>query len=1184
MIASFRAPHNSPYSGSGVTAVLGPTNTGKTFLAIERMVAHSSGVIGLPLRLLAREVYQKVVDRVGVSNVALITGEEKIKPKHARFHVCTVEAMPRRTDAAFVAIDEVQLAGDLERGHVFTDRILHTRGHSETLLLGAGSMRGVLERLLPGIQVITRPRMSQLLYAGQKKTTRLPRRSAIVAFSADEVYSIAELIRRQRGGAAVVMGALSPRTRNAQVQLYQSGDVDFLVATDAIGMGLNLDVDHVAFAQDWKYDGFQYRQLTPAELGQIAGRAGRHLRDGTFGVTGRVDPFPDEMVEALEAHAFPPVRVLQWRSDQLDFGSIERLKASLDVLPDAPELTRALPAVDARALDFLSRDPFVIDRATNAKRVETLWEACKLPDYRRIAPAQHAEIIASVFGDLVGRGHVAEDYMAAQVLRADRVEGDIDTLSRRIAEIRTWTYISHHPGWLADPSHWQEKTRDIEDRLSDALHERLTKRFVDRRTSVLMKRLRENASMEAEIGVDGKVLVEGHHVGELQGFRFSPDTKADGPDAKAVRLAAQKALAGEFESRAERFSNAPNGDLALGQDGLLRWLGAPVASLTSGEDALSPRVVLLADEQLTGPARDKVAARAERFVTYQVSTVLKPLMDLKSAEGLDGTARGIAYRLVENFGLIQRRDISEEVRSLDQDARAALRRHGVRFGAYHIFVPALVKPAPANLLTLLWAIAKDGRDKPGFGDVTHLLSTGRTSAVADPAFDPIFYALAGYRLLGRRAVRIDILERLADLIRPALAWKPGTSKRPEGGFNGSQFLVTPAMMSILGATADDMEEILRGLGYRSQGIDAKDIEKTIARQEAEAAEAQAAKAAAAEAAAAEAARGVLAPADALASADGLAPEPKSDATTDSATTDDALTAAVAEAADGVLAPGLDAPASEDAASTAAESEPASEVVGEPAVSEGPIVEAPPEDAAKDAVEDDVQPDAPVDADASVETSATTEPETATEEVGSADASPADGAVVSGDAVPSSEAPAPAEPAAPAEIKIVQVWRPQRHEGRGGPREGRAGERPGGRHQRGGGRPQTGRDGQRPAGGEAVAPAEAVASRPGRPEGERSGGRPFRQGGGGKGPGGERDRGPRNFGGKGGGEGAGGSKDNRDGRENRRDGFGGDKRGPRPDKAPGAGEPRRFETSKAPARIDPDSPFAKLAALKDKLGK
>ncbi|MBE0693035.1 MAG: helicase, partial [Aquamicrobium sp.] len=502
-------------SGRDVTAVLGPTNTGKTHLAIERLVAHESGVIGLPLRLLAREVYGRVCDKVGADKVALVTGEEKIQPPGARYSVCTVEAMPRETDAAFVAIDEVQLAADLERGHIFTDRILHLRGRQETLLLGAATMRGILEKLLRGISVVTRPRMSHLAYAGQKKLTRLPRRSAVVAFSADEVYGIAELIRRQRGGAAVVLGALSPRTRNAQVALYQSGDVDYLVATDAIGMGLNLDVDHVAFAQNRKFDGFQYRELTAAELGQIAGRAGRHMRDGTFGVTGQVDPFPDELVERIESHDFEPVKVLQWRTAGFDFASLDALRRSIDRIPPVEGLTRALPAVDARALDHLAKDEEIRRLADRPRRVEMLWEACALPDYRRIAPVQHADIIGSIYLDLARKGHVDEDYMAEQVRRADTTEGDIDTLSARIAQIRTWTFVSHRPGWLADPAHWQEKTREIEDRLSDALHERLTKRFVDRRTSVLMRRLRENAMLEAEINPAGDVNVEGHHVGSL---------------------------------------------------------------------------------------------------------------------------------------------------------------------------------------------------------------------------------------------------------------------------------------------------------------------------------------------------------------------------------------------------------------------------------------------------------------------------------------------------------------------------------------------------------------------------------------------------------------------------------------------------------------------------------------------
>ncbi|MDD1500074.1 helicase-related protein [Agrobacterium sp. CNPSo 3708] len=836
-------------SGRGVTAVLGPTNTGKTHYAIERMVAHGSGVIGLPLRLLAREVYTRLVEKVGANNVALITGEEKISPPRAKYSVCTVEAMPRETNAAFVAIDEVQLAGDLERGHIFTDRILNLRGKEETLLLGAGTMRPILEKLLPGIVMVERPRLSQLFYAGSKKITRLPQRTAIVAFSADEVYAIAELVRRQRGGAAVVLGALSPRTRNAQVGLYQNGDVEYLVATDAIGMGLNLDVDHVAFAQDRKFDGYQFRNLNPAEMGQIAGRAGRHLRDGTFGVTGRVDPLDDELVERIESHEFDPVKVLQWRTKNFDFSSIRNLQASLDAAPTVQGLSRALPAIDQQALEYLGRYPEIIDVTTTAERVERLWEACALPDYRRIAPAQHADLISTLYFDLVKRGTVNENFMAEQVRRADRTDGEIDTLSARIAQIRTWTYVSNRPGWLADPTHWQEKTREIEDRLSDALHERLTKRFVDRRTSVLMRRLRENAMLEAEISVNGDVFVEGHHVGQLAGFRFTPVSGTEGPDAKAVQAAAQKALALEYEARAARLHASGNGDLAMSSDGLVRWLGEPVARLAAGDNIMKPRVILLADEQLSGNARDHALARIERFVNHQIATVLKPLDDISRAEDLQGLAKGLAFQLVENLGILFRRDVADEVKTLDQDARASMRRYGIRFGAYHVFLPALLKPAPAELVTLLWALKNDGLGKPGYGDLIPVLAAGRTSVVTDPGFERMFYKLAGFRFLGKRAVRIDILERLADLIRPLLQWKPGQQPRPEGAYDGRRFTTTTAMLSILGATLDDMEEILKGLGYRADQVSAEEAATFLAAQSGGAAKVGATEAAPAEEAA-----------------------------------------------------------------------------------------------------------------------------------------------------------------------------------------------------------------------------------------------------------------------------------------------------------------------------------------------
>src|SRR5471030_3172533 len=557
---------NERASGAGVTAVLGPTNTGKTHLAIERMLAHYSGVIGLPLRLLAREVYNKVVERAGVDSVALITGEEKIKPANPRFWVSTVEAMPRDLDVAFVAVDEVQLGADLERGHVFTDRMLNCRGREETLVLGAATVRSMVERLLPGAHILSRPRLSHLAFSGERKMTRLPRRSAIVAFSADEVYAIAELVKRQHGGAAVVLGSLSPRTRNAQVAMFQSGDVDYLVATDAVGMGLNLDVDHVAFASDRKYDGYQFRRLNPSEFAQIAGRAGRATRDGTFGTTGRCAPFEPELVNALQNHTFESVKVLQWRNAKLDFSSLGALQVSLAQTPTHDALTRAPIAEDLRVLDHAARDADVRDLAQGPAAVERLWDACQIPDYRKIAPAAHAELVTTLFGFLMQRGRIPDAWFAAQIDQADRTDGDIDTLSGRIAQIRTWTFVANRPDWLADPEHWQGITREVENKLSDALHERLTERFVDRRTSVLMRRLRENSVLNTEIGKTGEVTVEGHVIGRLDGFTFAPDAAEAGSDAKALQATAQKALAGEIDARAEKLAAAPDDQFVLTSD------------------------------------------------------------------------------------------------------------------------------------------------------------------------------------------------------------------------------------------------------------------------------------------------------------------------------------------------------------------------------------------------------------------------------------------------------------------------------------------------------------------------------------------------------------------------------------------------------------------------------------------
>ena len=819
MPISFSSPgeRDSRARGHGVTAVLGPTNTGKTHLAIERMLAHSSGLIGLPLRLLAREVYNKVADRVGTDSVALITGEEKIKPANPRFWVSTVEAMPRDLDVAFVAVDEVQLGADLDRGHVFTDRMLNCRGREETLVLGAATVRPMVEKLLPGANLLSRPRLSQLSYAGERKITRQPRRTAIVAFSSDEVYAIAELIRRQRGGAAVVLGALSPRTRNAQVELYQSGDVDYLVATDAIGMGLNLDVNHVAFASDCKFDGYQFRRLNPAEFAQIAGRAGRATRDGTFGTTGRCAPFDAELVHALESHSFEPVKVLQWRNSELDFSTLGALAASLAALPAHPALTRAPVAEDILVFEHAARDEEVRALADSRAAIARLWDVCQIPDYRKISPAAHAELVVTLYGFLRREGRISDDWFACQIAQADHIDGDIDTLSTRIAHIRTWTFAANRPDWLDDPDHWQGVTRAIEDRLSDALHERLAERFVDRRTSVLMRRLRENAMLETEITKTGEVVVEGHTIGRLDGFRFAPDPTSGGTDAKALSAAAQKALAGEIETRANKLAHAPDSQFVLTADATIRWIGEPVAKIVAGDTVLRPRVRILADEQLTGAALDAVQIRLDLWTRTHIERLLAPLFVLGAAEDITGLARGIAYQLVEALGVLERSKVADDLKSLDQALRAILRKHGVRFGAYHVYVPVLLKPAPRALAAQLWALKHGGQDIKGLDEVQRLASSGRTSFPVDKEVQRSLYRTIGYRVCGERAVRVDILERLADLIRPALSWRPGSpSPQPTGAFEGIGFTVTQAMTSLTGSSGEDFASILRALGYRME--------------------------------------------------------------------------------------------------------------------------------------------------------------------------------------------------------------------------------------------------------------------------------------------------------------------------------------------------------------------------------
>ncbi|MEL6645369.1 MAG: helicase-related protein [Pseudomonadota bacterium] len=782
--------------GGRTLAVLGPTNTGKTHYAIERMLAHRTGVIGLPLRLLAREVYDRIVALRGPSVVALVTGEERIVPPRTTYWICTVEAMPEGLGCDFLAVDEIQLCADPERGHVFTDRLLHARGLHETMFLGADTMRSAIAAQVPGVEFLRRERFSDLAYTGAKKISRMPARSAIVGFSVENVYAIAELLRRQKGGAAVVMGALSPRTRNAQVEMYQNGDVDYMVATDAIGMGLNLDIDHVAFSSLVKFDGRRMRPLQPNELAQIAGRAGRYTAPGTFGVTGEAPALDDGVATAIMEHRFTPVKKLQWRNSDLSFGSVDHLIRSLEQHTQDDWLSRGREADDLMALKSLAQSGEVMARASSPQSVKLLWDVCRIPDFRGISHAEHAELLETIFGYLHQSGRVPDDWLARQIKRIDRIDGDIDTLSKRLAYIRTWTYVAQRKGWTDDETHWRDATRAVEDRLSDALHGALTQRFVDRRTSVLLRRLKQKESLVAEVNDKGEVSVEGQYVGRLDGFRFSQDSSATPDEAKTLRQASLAALTPQFHLRADRFYNAPDTEIDFTEQGGLMWGEHAVGKLVAGGEALKPQVEAFVDDEAGHDVAQKVQRRLQHFIDRKVATLFEPLIAMSRDEEMTGLARGFAFRLVESLGVIPRAEVAAEVKDLDQDARGALRKHGVRFGQFTIFMPALLKPAPTRLRLVLWSLTKglaEFPESPPAGLVTVPMAADAPEG---------YHEMAGYRAAGERAIRIDMLERLADMLR---------AEDSRGGFEAKA-----DMLSITGMTLEQFAALMEGLGYKAE--------------------------------------------------------------------------------------------------------------------------------------------------------------------------------------------------------------------------------------------------------------------------------------------------------------------------------------------------------------------------------
>ncbi len=786
-----------------VKAVLGPTNTGKTHLAITRLLAHASGIIGFPLRLLARENYDRMVAAKGEANVALITGEEKIVPPGAKWFACTVEAMPLDRRVEFVAVDEIQLCADPDRGHIFTDRLLNARGMVETMFMGAETIRPLLQRLVPRAEIETRPRLSQLTYAGPAKLTRLPARSAVVAFSASEVYAIAEAIRRKRGGCAVVMGRMSPRTRNAQVALYQDREVDFLVATDAIGMGLNMDVDHVAFAALQKFDGHQLRNLNAQEAAQIAGRAGRGMRDGTFGVTGECPPLPDEIVNKIEGHQFEALQTLAWRNSELDFTSVDALLDSLAAPAPEAGLAKGNDATDHITLAMLAREAEMRHLASGKSRVKLLWEACQVPDFRKLADDTHTRLCARIFTSLATKGVLETDWVSGQLAGLHSVEGDLDTLMARLANIRVWSYIAARADWLKDAAEMAAEARKAEDAVSDALHERLTARFVDRRAAQLIRRLEEGEEdLLSAVTRKGEVLVEGHTVGRVEGFLFHPDTTAETEEErKLVLRAARRALREEIPRRVAGLEMAKDEVFSLSPNHRVLWEGHEVARLRPGSEPGKPQIEVLASEFLDGAQRERVRARLAKWIEGILGKELAAIAAVEAKAEADNTLRGPAFLLREQLGLAP----GNTDAMVTPELRQKLKAIGIRAGRFALFLPEALKPRAMALRAQLWALSRNIETPtlPNAGLVALQLREPREGEENPPppvGWPAGFAETIGWLPAGAVLIRLDVAERIAG----ELAFLTRRAPAPP----------PPDLASRLGVKGDTLAPALTALGFR----------------------------------------------------------------------------------------------------------------------------------------------------------------------------------------------------------------------------------------------------------------------------------------------------------------------------------------------------------------------------------
>ena len=780
-----------------ITAVLGPTNTGKTHLAIETMLSFDSGMIGFPLRLLAREVYDKVIKKVKTEKVALITGEEKIIPPNAKYYLCTVESMPIDKNLDFVGVDEIQMCSDHERGHIFTERLLNMRGNNLTMFMGSNTIKNIILKLDDDIEFINRNRLSKLTYTGHKKISRINRKTAIIAFSAEEVYAIAELLRRQKGGAAIVMGSLSPKTRNAQVELYQSGDVDFLVATDAIGMGINMDLDYIYFSNLKKFDGKKLRKLNLSEIGQIAGRAGRYLNDGNFGITGDCKELSAEEVDLLENHKFEEIKTLFWRNSNLNFNNPYSLIKSLEEKPNKDWLRKIHECEDEKTLKFFLRDKNLKNIEFNSNTLKLLWECCQIPNFVKKTYGNHLEVIENVFKFLNSKkGKISDEYMRLQLIKLDKLDGNVDSLSNRIANVRTWSYVSNKNNWIENQNYWIEKTKLLEDRLSDRLHEELTKTFIDKRASVLARGLKQDMNFKIEIFENNDVKIDDQFIGKIKGLKLELDLKKGSleTDIKSLKKAARQTIGPELEKRIQ--SIIDTGLVELGDDFKIYWNKFTIAKLIPGNDYLNPNFELIVDDMLEQNQRNKLSEFLDKFLKSKVNTVLESLIDLKNLKDKNSSIKALAYQLYENNGVLKRENVSEYLKILGQNERKILRDLGVKFGRYHVFLYKLIKPEPVILRTLLW---KNFHQKyfnltpPTFG----------LNFIEDKDNkNKNFMLLCGFEKFDNYFVRIDILERLFKQIINSNSDK------------NKEIKLVSEMLNLLGCSKDNFKKLIQKMNYK----------------------------------------------------------------------------------------------------------------------------------------------------------------------------------------------------------------------------------------------------------------------------------------------------------------------------------------------------------------------------------